>query len=236
MTLPYLTVICATYNRPVLLAEVLECYLRQDYAGRCELVILDDLGQYAPTFQDGDRPWRLAVSPQRFRTLGEKRNATAALASPQSEAYAVCDDDDLYLPHWLTAVGTALAEADLVRPSRVYHEKDGRFWTKPGQGLYHGAWGFRREAFVQVGGYPWMQSGQDLGLLTRLKGCDARQADTTPAGTRPYYVYRWHTGSPHISALKKGDAGYQQMMAPPVKRVELKPHWRADYLARVPEE
>ena len=49
-----------------------------------ELMILDDAGQYEN--QEGDG-WRLISIPSRFRSLGEKRNACAALASPDVEGY-----------------------------------------------------------------------------------------------------------------------------------------------------
>jgi glycosyltransferase involved in cell wall biosynthesis len=88
-----LAAICCTYKRPAQLAESIECFLRQDYPiERRELVVLDDAGQYAD--QQG-KGWRLVSLGVRFRTLGEKRNASAALVSSDVEGYCVWDDDDM---------------------------------------------------------------------------------------------------------------------------------------------
>src|SRR5690606_40696836 len=76
--------ICCTYKRPTLLAEAIECFIRQDYPAELrELIVLDDAGQYGNQRGDG---WRIVSLPVRFRTLGEKRNASAALVSADCEA------------------------------------------------------------------------------------------------------------------------------------------------------
>ena len=106
--------ICCTYKRPKELANVIACFESQDYDDR-ELIILDDADQYQS--QEGDR-WRLISTQQRFRTLGEKRNASAALVSPEVDAYCVWDDDDVYLPwHMSAAVKTLQTGADYTIPS-----------------------------------------------------------------------------------------------------------------------
>ena len=64
-----LAAICCTYKRPALLAEAMECFLRQDYPGELrELIVLDDAGQYDNQKGEG---WRLDSVPWRFRTLGK---------------------------------------------------------------------------------------------------------------------------------------------------------------------
>ncbi len=46
----------------------------------------------------------MVTTTKRFCTLGEKRNASAALASADVDAYAVWGDDDIYLPGHLEAI------------------------------------------------------------------------------------------------------------------------------------
>ena len=53
----------------------------------------------------------------RFRTLGEKRNACAALASPDVQGFLVADDDDIYLPHWFS---TQTSTWTSLRPSTCF--------------------------------------------------------------------------------------------------------------------
>ena len=160
--------LCCTYKRPKELATVIECFLRQDYPAELrELIVLDDAGQYDD--QACER-WKLVSLPIRFRTLGEKRNASAALVSPDVDAYCVWDDDDIYLPWHRSAAATALRSgADYTILSLIYKDKRKHLQRQSNQYLFHGAWAFRREAFEQVGGYPFIQSGQDQGLLRRFK-------------------------------------------------------------------
>lgn len=237
MTLPYIACICATYNRPVLLAEMVQCFIEQDYPkDRCELVVLDDAGQYTlPSSLPANV--RLCVIPQRFRTLGEKRNATAALASPQATVYSVWDDDDLYLPHTLQFQAKALQQAEFVIPKHVYTwDKPASPWTvKNTGGIFHGCWAFTRSVFEAVNGYPWIQSGQDLGLkrkLLALDGCRLNQ----PECDRPYYVYRWTaTGDKHLSAMDKA-TGYDRMKAASIEPAQLTPRFQQDYWQMIPGE
>ena len=201
--------ICCTYKRPVQLANVIACFVSQDHTDR-ELIILDDAGQYQN--QSGDR-WRLVSVDQRFRTLGEKRNASAALVSSDVDAYAVWDDDDAYLPWHLSAAAAALQSADYTIPTKLWIEKPGpRLEVQENQYMYHGGWTFRRLAFERAGGYPFEQSGQDQSFLRRLKQAKLRRADPLQFDSRPSYVYRWCTikGHKHLSALDKA-TGYLQM-------------------------
>lgn len=211
--------ICCTYKRPVQLANALACFLNQDYPAELrEMIILDDAGQYDEQVGEG---WSLVSTRQRFRTLGEKRNATAALVSPDVDAYCVWDDDDAYLPWHLSTSAAALAEADYTIPTRLLTEDSrGRIRPKKNIYLFHGAWAFRRTAFEQVGGYPFIQSGQDQGLLRRLKNADLRRADPIQIDSRPSYIYRWYAvpGAYHISSL--GRNGYARLVDRPAVQIE----------------
>jgi len=163
--------LCCTFNRPAQLAEAVESFLRQTYPAELrELVILDDAGQYDPAACDHLPGVKLITTRHRFRTLGEKRNASAALVSPDVDAYAVWDDDDIYLPwHLETMAQVFAAGISWSRPAEVWIDRRTHLQRKTTGGLFHGSWGFTREAFLAVGGYPAMQSGQDQALAGRLK-------------------------------------------------------------------
>lgn len=203
-----LAAICCTYKRPKLLAEAIECFLRQDYPAELrEMIVLDDAGQYENQTGDG---WRLVSSPVRFRTLGEKRNASAALVSPDVEAYCVWDDDDIYLSWHMSAAAKALRDADYSIPSTVLIDRRDHLERKSNRSLFHGAWAFRREAFERIRGYPFIQSGQDQGLLHRFKNQKLRKVDQLRFDARPSYIYRWFTAhSNHLSAM--GRDGYERL-------------------------
>ncbi len=227
-----ISAICCTYLRPRELANAVESFLRQDYPAELrELIVLDDAGQYPPGMLAGMPGVKFVTTPHRFRTLGEKRNASAALASPESEAYCVWDDDDVYLPWHMRAAVAALREADYAIPKTIYVEQRGRLARKANRYLFHGGWSFRRAAFERVLGYPWMQSGQDQGLLARFKSVKLRRGNPLQFDPRPSYVYRWFTTPSrwHLSAL--GEGGYEQLGERPVEPVNgWRPGWDRDWL------
>jgi len=199
--------VCCTYLRPFALGELVRCFQYQDYPYR-ELIILDDAGQY----EDGEgENWRLVSLSRRFATLGEKRNAAAALVSPDVEALAVWDDDDLYLPWALSASVAALRRAPWSRPSLVLHPtSDGSLRQHRTGGLFHGGWAYRRGLFQLLGGYAAVSNGEDQELAARLARTHVGHADPIRLGFRPFYVYRW-AGGWHLSNL--GLRGYQRLGA-----------------------
>ncbi len=231
-----LAAICCTYRRPRELATAIECFLRQDHNDR-EMVVLDDAGQLAADALNGLPGVTLVTSPVRFRTLGEKRNASAALVSPDVEAYCVWDDDDIYLPWHMSAAAAALKDADYSIPTQIFVENTGRLEHKANQCLFHGAWAFRRAAFDRVHGYPFIQSGQDQGFLKRLKEANSRWADPISFEPRPSYVYRWFTTSCrwHLSAM--GNGGYERLAAggKPSHVNKIEPHWEKEWLRMTDE-
>ena len=101
--------ICCTYKRPRELAEAITSFTNQDYPGHLlEMIVLDDAGQYDPDALSGLPGVKLVTTSHRFRTLGEKRNASAAFASPDVDVYAVWDDDDIYLLHLMSYTSTVV--------------------------------------------------------------------------------------------------------------------------------
>jgi hypothetical protein len=246
MTLPKIACICPTYHRPQVLADSIECFNRQTYPlDRRELIILDDGGQYDHQRGPG---WNLVSLPVRFRTLGEKRNATAALVSPDVTHFALWDDDDIYLPWHLENMAEVFqAGCEWSKPRDLFINRGNTLQRKGTTFLYHAMWGFSRELFLSVGGYPAMQSGQDQGLLARFKQAkvDYDKADEekrkrdklvkadwqSPTGPTSF-VYRWHsyTGAKHLSAM--GSGGYEKRAKEKIEHVsQIKPAWSRDWAA-----
>jgi len=224
--------VCVTWNRPAQLAEAVESFLRQTYPAELrELVIVDDAGQYAPTACDGLPGVKLASQKERFRTLGEKRNAAAELVSADVEALAVWDDDDIYLPRHLEALAEVLAVGhQWVRPAAVWRERNGvcqRFTL----GIWHGAWAYTREAFQRAHGYPAISLGEDKGLAVRFARLGI--CEHFPAGP-PTYVYRWQSypGARNLTALDSD--GYVQRGRETIEPVaRIVPRWTRDWVEMV---
>jgi len=206
-----LAAICCTYKRPQQLARLIGCFLAQDHPDR-ELVILDDAGQYDT--QEGDG-WRLVSIPERYPTLGDKRNAAMGLVSRDVDALAVWDDDDCYLPWALSACAAGLERQPWVRPSQILIAQDGalqRFQTfrpgRPDRKLFHAAWAFGRDCFRKIGGYAPIGSGEDQHLMTRLVMAGVCDCDPIDLGHEPYAVISWdHVPKGAAPKLSWMDAG-----------------------------
>lgn len=201
-----LAALCCTYLRPAGLGQLIECFLRQDYPRELrELVILDDAGQYENQAGEG---WRLISIQHRFNSLGEKRNACAALASPDVEGFLIADDDDIYLPHWFRTQAEVLKQADWSRPGLVLLEHNDGLREADTGGLYHGGWAFRKSAFQKVIGYGAQNNGEDQELARRL--CESGATEIDPCTFAPsFYVYRYDNASYHLSYMD--DQGYRHL-------------------------
>ena len=215
-TPPTIGCLCVTYDRPAALARMIGCFDAQTYPQRT-LMILDDAGQYDN--QTGDR-WCLASLPVRFATLGEKRNACAALL-PAASLLSVWDDDDIYLPWHLETLVAALRDADWAVPREVLIRRAGdRLSRQPGGGLFHSGWGFRRTLFRRVGGYPAIGNGEDRGLAERFRRAGTR---STPYESLrgPSLLYSWFAdaGAVHLSAAGGSATTRPMSAAPTIVRV-----------------
>lgn len=182
-----ITCLCCTYRRPRQLEEAIECFLRQDYPKSCcELLILDDAGQYN---DQGGENWQLWSLPRRFLTLAEKTNALAGLASTDTNVYAIWDDDDIYLPWHLSAIANAMSDADWTVPSTIMIFDRGHLVLRPTRKRYHSSWAFRRTAFAEAQGYPLIE-GADQAFGIKLRSLNAHFGDSND-GFAPSVIYRW---------------------------------------------
>ena len=219
-----LAALCCTFRRPHTLGQLIESYLRQDYPSELrELIILDDAGQYENQSNDG---WRLVSIPTRFRSLGEKRNACAALASPDVDGFLVADDDDIYLPHRFRVTADALSQADWSRPGLVLLEDGDGLREVESEGLYHGGWAFRKEAFYRVRGYGPHNNGEDQELAGRLHEAGVTVQDPCEHHA-PFYIYRYDNSSYHLSYMD--DAGYRSLGDGSVTKTQVQPGWFRDF-------
>ncbi len=234
-----LSAVCITYGRPALLEEAIESFLRQDYEGPKELVILNDCAAQQLEF---DHPEVVILnSPVRFRSIGEKRNACAALAT--GDFLLPWDDDDIHLPHRMSLSARHMAEKPFFNPRMAATFISGRI-RKPDRNGFPSMACYSRELFNLVRGYAHINSGQDSELENRFAA--ETSVATTPIEERDiYYFYRWcGTGSYHLSACGKdsitGKNGMTTchdfltkdgLMTP--GKIVLHPHWKEDYVAVV---
>jgi len=228
-----LTAICITYKRPLALEHAIESFLKQDYPNKA-MIILDDAGQYRNMEGDG---WKLVTSPVRYRTIGEKRNASAALAPQDTDVYCVWDDDDIYLPWHMSGIAKAMEHGNFAIPTKCYVKDNHRpISLVPTGRRYHAAWGFTRELFESVRGYPFVQSGQDLDFRDlAFRNGGAVEVDPLSLGFEPSFIMRWcQAHSLHLSAFGRGQDGYEKLGRGDFYEVhQLIPQWDRDWVKEV---
>ena len=105
---PKVSCFCATYGRPHLLEEAIESFLRQDYPGAKELVILNDYPGHTLHYEH--KEIRIVNRDKQILPLGRKFNETVELCD--GDILLPWEDDDIYLPWrisliWSPATTTA---------------------------------------------------------------------------------------------------------------------------------
>jgi glycosyltransferase involved in cell wall biosynthesis len=231
-----ITACCITHNRPALLARAIECFNRQTYPLR-ELLCLDDCGQYGQ--QSGDR-WQIVSVNRHFLTIGELRNTVAAMVSRDTDALAVMDDDDIYMPWWLESLADAFEHGDQwVQPRHALewatpamtgllrYETFSR--SNPGHFDYHGQWAYRRDAFARIGGYPFAQR-EEADFVRRMVAAVGASANTDKRFP-PFYIYDRFSNKIHMSEDGSEGRSRENRQETIIPVTSLAPCWDRDYAA-----
>ena len=222
---------CITYNRPELLEEAIESFLKQDYKGEKELVILNDFAGQKLVFKHPEV--HIINTPKRFRTIGEKRNACIAMCS--GDVIFPWDDDDISLPWRITTSLKHKGKKKYFKNKRAWLWQNGVIKPKPVYNTYPSMGCWDREVFEAVNGYAFIQSGQDIHLDKRI-GTTGERYVKQLSDREVYYIYKFGgTGHPHLSSYGYGK-GWEQIGKREVSsgcRISLEPRWREDYVGTV---
>lgn len=228
-----ISVCCCTYNRPGMLGELIQSYMIQNYPPELrELVILDDGGQYGDVRGDG---WRIVSIPQRFASLGEKRNACVALASRESEWIVIADDDDIYLPHWLECHARNLARGvSWSFASRVYYSvgnKIKKTWKHPKSGWFvHPTCAFSKELFERMGGYPPLAWREDHFFFEKMRKEKIKAVDSLCDEDSPFMIFRRKENPKHRHTTRMSLKTYQTDFCEPLPPTKVEIGWKRDYM------
>ncbi|MCB0207680.1 MAG: glycosyltransferase [Anaerolineae bacterium] len=246
---PEVSCICPTYGRVDVLEEAIYSFLKQDYRGSKELIILNDFEQQTLVF---DHPEvRIINFPKRLRTLGEKYKAAVGLCS--HDLIFVWHDDDIYLPHRLSYAVKQIygnntrpdfnlkKHKSFFRPDKVL-VWNGQQLSGPAVGRFHGGSSWTRALFASVRGYAHINYGYDEELETQFEKDpqDILISDILPEDI--YYIYRQGGNNTyHLSDFASDGAGneydrvaaFVQCQAEQGKikqgHIELEPRWQTDY-------
>lgn len=179
---------CATYGRIHCLEESVECFLRQDYKGPKELVILNDYEDQNIIFEHPEV--KVVNLPYRITPLGAKFNATISLCS--GDVLFCWEDDDIYLPK---TISYGLENME----NGVFHTGDGFFEHSLkniilASNVFHATHAFTKDLFESVEGYPVKdQCSIDIEFMTKIKNRLGKNYSKKVPVVDRQYIYRWST-------------------------------------------
>lgn len=195
----FITALCPTLRRPKLIANTLALWRDQDYPLELRrLIILDDGGTYHSQAIES-LSVDLFCTDEAFPTLPNKYNFMwRRLAPAQTDAFAIWEDDDLYLPGYLSGHVEALKTHRLSKPEYILtdHGQPGRLQRDHAVGRLHSSMTFHKSLIQDVGG--WIDTPSpdfDLQLIAKFTEETAIK-DPWP-GTPGQFIYAWHTDHPH---------------------------------------
>ena len=181
-----------TYGRYDLVCEALACFLQQTRLADATLLI------------HNQHPIPLRFDHPRVRIVNERppqgslrhiRKRMLELADPEAEFIHWIDDDDLYLPWHLEDCLENIGGNPAWKPARSWVSQRNTEYSL-GDNVFEGSWIFRAEVAKQAPldthplytDHPLHQQLIETGGLA-----------TTDLGGRTSYIYRWDTGTEHVS-------------------------------------
>lgn len=227
--LPFVVALCPTFRRPKCLANSLWLWEHQTYpADRRFLIIADDGGTWPS--QVGNN-WKLESYQERFTHFPHKYNALASLAPPETDAFLIWEDDDVYLPRYVEAHSNVLLEHEFSKSKRVFSNYPGHLDMEDADGRFFSSIGFRKSLLDRLGGFGnTLHADYDQQFLSKVRssGCSVGDPWSDATIQSCQFVYGWQTGHPHSQSTMKGgdDVDYYHRNAEifkPVKADKLTP-------------
>jgi glycosyltransferase involved in cell wall biosynthesis len=234
-----ITCVCPTHGRAHIIGEAVESFLRQDYDGDAELLIVNDCPEQ-PLECDAhgvrviNLPWPIPDAAAKF-------NESVRLAD--GDLIAWWEDDDISLPHRLrrSLFELQFGAVRYVKPSKAFAWTDGRI-VGHNENLFFGGSMFRRDYFFQCGGSNPGEWADATAHDNMVKGHSFCIPDLSTVDT--WFVYRWGGPVHHDSGTGEQDASKRfadfrartlahRKFRPGLQRIE--PRWRMDYTAQVAE-
>jgi glycosyltransferase involved in cell wall biosynthesis len=226
---PSISCICPTFGRLELLEESLECFLRQDYDGQKELLIINDQPGVEYRFEHPEV--KILNTKERFNNLGEKMNFSRRLR--KYEVMVPWPDDDIHLPHTLTTYADGLGGNDCYYFSGYWFA----LGNKIDKWVYGSACGMiilKSEFFDKTGGYPSLSVAEDVGMRHIIHLLNGKTRTETISPENGFFVYRWGTGYYHISGIDPKKAwdycGAEADKNLPSGIYYLNPNWKENYI------
>lgn len=192
-----------TYGRHALASEALACFLAQSALSEATLLIYNQ------------HPIPLRVDHLRVRVVNEVppagslryiRHRMHELADPNAHLIHWWDDDDLYLPWHLEDCLEHIGESVAWKPASSWMSRGNTKYSCHSN-TFEGSWVFRAEYLKSAPlnthqtytDHPVIRQTEEAGLLAM-----------TEFGGRTSYIYRWDTGTAHVSGYGVGTEEIQR--------------------------
>ena len=231
---PKVSCYCATFGRPHLLEESIESFLRQDYGGEKELIVLNDCTDQELNCEHPNV--LIENSEHRIVPLGRKFNETIKLCT--GDILLPWEDDDIFLP-WRISYSLAHMRDEFFHTYQALYENTPGNLT-PARGLFQCNMAISAERMRKVKGYAEKDiAAIDFHLFMKLGGPSMTQV--IPKDDI-FYIYRWETtnsyhgsgwGSTVTSISEKAAAFIDALKAKgdlPTGKIKLQPKWSRNWV------
>jgi hypothetical protein len=182
----------ATYGRYSLACEALACFLQQSALSQATLLIYN---QHPVPLRFEHPRVRVVNETLAARSLRDIRDRMNAFADPAADLIHWWEDDDLYLPWHLQDCLNHIGGHTAWKPASSWmSERNVKFSRCVN--AFEGAWIFRA-AYLKAAPVHTHPTYIDHPVTRQIE--EARLLGTTELGGRTSYIYRWDTGTQHLS-------------------------------------
>jgi glycosyltransferase involved in cell wall biosynthesis len=231
---------CITYGRVSHLEELIESFLRQEYKGLKELLIVNDYPLQTLYF---DHPEvRIINCKETFKTIGDKENF--AVENCKYDTIAVFDDDDSCLPNHLENINKYFPGNDLLHWSTAIAMVEYKIAAVAGVG--NSGIVYTKGIWEKVGKHRLENAGYDMSFVVAIQQYGGKIIYAEFPKEEASWIYNWGNGSYHMSGLGRDDPDdlerenvlvrharhiekLRRSKHIPEGDIELKPHWNHDY-------
>ena len=239
ITYPFISCKCITYGRVEFLEESIESFLRQEYPGKKELIIVNDYPLQKLEYSHPEI--KIFNLDYTFPTIGEKENFAVNQCS--ADIIAVWDDDDMALPNHLSNIAKYfINDADLL------HWHRGILFNVPNiaaiTGLGNSGIVYSKRVWEKIGGHPLENAGYDMTFVVKIKHNTNNVVFGEPIDSEVSWLYVWGGRGYHMSGqgtdtedrpnVIQRHSGHieerRQRGEIPVGNVKLNPNWKQDYV------
>jgi hypothetical protein len=192
-----------TAGRYSLVCEALACFLLQTRLANATLLIYNQ------------HPVPLSFDHPRVRVVNEAppagslryiRHRMHQLADPTADLIHWWDDDDLYLPWHLDDCLRHIGDSVAWKPLESWIS-DANVTFKRMKNMFEGSWVFRAD-YLKQAALDTHPTYTDHPVTWQT--LDAGKLSTTDLDGRMSYIYRWNTGTQHLSGYGSGDEEAQR--------------------------